>query len=394
MKIIVDNMRNAYYILNRTYYICKEYYRFNIYETGDSHMSKFKISYKNNQIFIKSRLERTEKVNEQELEMFHKKMIRGLIRPKMDGKKKLSYQAPCGSTLQSYLQRGISRDDFFLILAQIIEITKKTKQYGFRMENLLLELRYTFINESTRELYLIYQPIFSSNFWNSIFSYLHEIAYNSTIQMQENTNFIDHFTDFLCRMSVYSEEEMERYIMRVNPKVYQYLRRDEPGQSQALRYKRWMEQRKNSFFQEESEGVYEKDMTSRKEEGTTLLEEEGTTLLEEKETTLLREKQLLGTYLIRSSNNDKIFINKSVFRIGKERSSVDYFVSNNNAVSRVHADIIRRGASYYLKDDHSTNHTFVNGVLIGEDEETEIFDGDELTLANEVFEFHINREHL
>lgn len=360
-------------------------------------MSKLKISYKNNQIFIQSRLERTEKVNEQELEMFHKKMIRGLIRPKMDGKKKLSYQAPCGSSLQSYLQRGISRDDFFLIVAQIVEITKKLKRYGLRMGNLLLELPYTFINENTREIYMIYQPIFSSNCWNGIFSYLHQIAYNSVVRMQEDTEFINQFTDFLCRMSVYSEEEMECYIMRANPKVYQYLRRDEAGQSQALHNKQWMEQRKDSSSSEGRGRAYKKGTTLLdEEEGTTLLDEEkGTTLLDEEEgTTLLSEEYRIRAYLVRISNYDKVAVNKPVFRIGKERSYVDYFVSNNNAVSRVHADIIKRGVSYYLKDDHSTNHTFVNGVLIAEDEETEIFDGDELMLANEAFEFHIDREGL
>ena len=345
-------------------------------------------------------------MNEQELEIFHKKMIRGLIRPAMDGKRKLSYQVPCGSSLQSYLKKGISRDDFFLILAQIVGITKKLKRYGLRMGNLLLELPYTFINENTREIYMIYQPIFSSNCWNGIFSYLHEMAYNSTVRMQEDIDFINQFTDFLCRMSVYSEEEMERYIMRVNPKVYQYLRRDEPGQSQALNNKQWMGNRRDGFSDVEGKGAYKKGTTLLdEEEGTTLLDEEegttlldgeeGTTLLDEEEgTTLLSEEYRIRAYLVRISNYDKVAVNKPVFRIGKERSYVDYFVSNNNAVSRVHADIIKRGVSYYLKDDHSTNHTFVNGVLIAEDEETEIFDGDELMLANEAFEFHIDREDL
>ena len=51
-------------------------------------------------------------------------------------------------------------------------------------------------------------------------------------------------------------------------------------------------------------------------------------------------------YLIRSKNQEKISVDKEVFRIGKEREYCDYFVSDNNAVSRNHADII--ASTYFL----------------------------------------------
>jgi pSer/pThr/pTyr-binding forkhead associated (FHA) protein len=123
-------------------------------------------------------------------------------------------------------------------------------------------------------------------------------------------------------------------------------------------------------------------------EETTLLEEGGTMLLEDG-TTLLENAQTVRAHLVRSSNYDRVDINKPVFRIGKEKSYVDYFVANNNAVSRIHADIVKRGESFYIKDNNSTNHTFVNGKMIDKNEEIEIFDGDAIMLANEGFEFHI-----
>jgi hypothetical protein len=95
-------------------------------------------------------------------------------------------------------------------------------------------------------------------------------------------------------------------------------------------------------------------------------------------------------YLIRRSSNEKISINKPVFRIGKERSYVDCFISNNNAISRSHADIISRGNRYFLCDRNSTNKTYRNGYMLTPEDEVEIFDGDVLQLANEEFEFHAN----
>ncbi|MEE0929374.1 MAG: FHA domain-containing protein, partial [Acutalibacteraceae bacterium] len=81
-------------------------------------------------------------------------------------------------------------------------------------------------------------------------------------------------------------------------------------------------------------------------------------------------------------------INKPVFRIGKERSFVDYFV-NNVAVSRSHADIVTRGNSCFVVDLNSKNRTFINNRVIPSNFETEIFDGDTLKLGNEEFIFRI-----
>ena len=94
-------------------------------------------------------------------------------------------------------------------------------------------------------------------------------------------------------------------------------------------------------------------------------------------------------YLIRKKNNEKIEINKPVFRIGKERSYVDYFVSDNTAVSRSHANIIEHDGKYFVVDTNSTNHTYVNGSIIQSNTEVEITQGDKVRLGNEEFEFNI-----
>ena len=123
--------------------------------------------------------------------------------------------------------------------------------------------------------------------------------------------------------------------------------------------------------------------------GTTLLsndsEEEGTTVLNQTQT--YNQRQF--PYLIRLTTNERIEINKPVFRLGKERNYVDYFISNNGAVSRSHADIITKSGHYYVMDLHTTNFTYINNSMVPENTEVEIFDGNMLKLANEEFEFHV-----
>lgn len=111
------------------------------------------------------------------------------------------------------------------------------------------------------------------------------------------------------------------------------------------------------------------------------------------ETTVLnagqQPTQIVTPHLIRAKNNEKIFLNKPVFRIGKEKSYVDYFIADNAAISRSQANIISRDAKYFLVDTNSTNHTYLNGQMIRSSSEAELNHGDKISLANEEFEFKI-----
>lgn len=111
------------------------------------------------------------------------------------------------------------------------------------------------------------------------------------------------------------------------------------------------------------------------------------------ETTVLgasnHNQTVMSPYLFRAKNNENILLNKPVFRIGKEKSYVDYFIGDNTAISRSHANIISRDGKYFIVDTNSTNHTFVNGQMIQSNTEVEISNGSKIRLANEDFEFKL-----
>ncbi len=94
-------------------------------------------------------------------------------------------------------------------------------------------------------------------------------------------------------------------------------------------------------------------------------------------------------HLIRVKNNEKINLDKPVFRIGKEKSYVDYFIGDNSAISRSHANIISRDGEYFVVDTNSTNHTYVNDQMIQSNVETKITHGAKIKFANEAFEFKL-----
>ena len=87
-------------------------------------MSKLKVKFKDSQILIKSKLAKDEQVNFRELEILNSKIIRGIMKPTVEGNKKISYLSPSGIRLEAYLKKGITKNDFFLVIAQVLEAVK------------------------------------------------------------------------------------------------------------------------------------------------------------------------------------------------------------------------------------------------------------------------------
>lgn len=381
---------------------------------GETMFAKFKVKYKDSKIIVKERLDKDESINQREVDVLNSKVIRGLMKPTVEGDRKLSYLAPAGVTLEEYLSSGISKNDFFLVFAQILEVTKSVDRNSFNINNLVMNLKYVFINKLTKEIHFIYQPILSQKISSNLASFLYTVADNTRLDLKEDLKPLNEMMAFIRGLNVVTAVAVENYILKVYPQIYKQVKRQKPGQSEALdgsdiyyRRNEWDERKKRTIDDEATSLLVddeEDEATSLlvddedEDEATSLLiddeEDEATSLLVEDDddaTSLLDSNKTIQSfpYLIRKSNYDRIDINKPAFRIGKERSYVDYFIQNNNAVSRIHADIISRNGEFYIKDNNSTNGTFVNGNRVQAETETQIFDGDALTFANEDFKFNI-----
>ena len=108
------------------------------------------------------------------------------------------------------------------------------------------------------------------------------------------------------------------------------------------------------------------------------------------ETTVLGGGQgVPAAALVRSKNGERVTINKQMFRIGKERRRVDYCISDNTNVSRLHADILYKNGSFYIIDNNTTNGTTVNGSSLASGQEHLLKNGDVIKLADEEFRFQM-----
>lgn len=84
-----------------------------------------------------------------------------------------------------------------------------------------------------------------------------------------------------------------------------------------------------------------------------------------------------------------LYIKKKEFIIGKKRDSVDGYLGMSDVVSRLHCKIVRHNDTFGIIDLGSSNHTFVNGILVHPQEERRLTEGDRIRIADIDFLVHI-----
>lgn len=117
------------------------------------------------------------------------------------------------------------------------------------------------------------------------------------------------------------------------------------------------------------------------EDATTLLNDGG-----DATTVLSGASQNSFKTIVRSKTGERIVISRQEFLLGKERRRVDYCISGNNSVSRVHAKLINRSGQLFILDMNATNGTYVNGTKLSSGQETRLSSGDKFKLADEEFQ--------
>lgn len=93
--------------------------------------------------------------------------------------------------------------------------------------------------------------------------------------------------------------------------------------------------------------------------------------------------------LVRERNQEIIFLQKDVFRIGRKREVVDYCIEGNPTIGRCHAVIVKKGDMFYIVDAGSKNHTYVNGMMIESNVEVPLENQAVIKLSDEGFVFEM-----
>lgn len=375
------------------------------------------------------------------LDQFCRTCHRGFLKPQLLKKNLVEYRGPVGISLYERLAEPMSKRDFLFIMEQVVVAIQKVFLNKLDISDLVLNLHHIFINKMTREVWFLYAPMVKKTHEVDVRDFLESIVYSVKPNEKDDQEFIARFMCFLRGEKVLEMEKIESYIAKEDGSVVRWIRKQTGGQSGFMTDKmmHYMEHyegknanermnRSPENMDEEATGLLDQsdglggygpsgagmdgeEATGLLQDGCGWAEEEATGLLQDDTNwpedgatgndTVLLEEVCEGTALLneepgshpfhtlyRVSNEESIPINKPVYRLGKEKSYVDYFVTNNAAVSRSHADLVLRGDRCFVMDLNSKNHTYINDEVIPANCEVELHDGDRLRLGNEEFIFY------
>ena len=328
----------------------------------------------------------------EELNRFFSNNLRGFMKPLSIKSGCVEYQGPVAISLGAYMHRPVDKRTFMIVIAHIVHAVEMANVNHFNLNNICFELEHIYINEATKEIHFLYIPLIEFNNRVDIAGFFEKITYIiKPDEKEKDKEFALRFISLLKSSSVTDISLIKKFIWNEEPEIMNTLfsagnlKSGFITDKQKQYIEHYAEKRQNECFKQVED---EDEETGILEEGTMLLEED-----DEDGTSLLIENhigQVISYPKLKNPNsNQSVEINKPAFRIGKERNYVDYFIANNPAVSRNHADIITRGDRYYIKDLNSKNHTYVNDERISAQMEIEIFTGDRIRIANEELIFEI-----
>lgn len=374
---------------------------------------RFKAKAKDCRLIVKVKTSFGESIDEKQLDKFARIYLRGFLKAKQIKKNMVEYTGPVGISLYDRLQKPVGKRDFFFIMEQIVIAVQKLQMNKLPLHYLVMNNQFVYINEVTKELQFIYLPIPKAGENTEILDFIESVMYSVHPANEKDMEYVSRFVYFFRGLDTFDAEKIEAFIAREDRDVVNTIKKQNIGQSGFMTNK---QQHYYDHYDMRSQNDYDNELTGllgeEEDEETGLLEDGEETGLLAAETGLLEEinggnafsadtdadegtmlldesRSLHYPTLFRILTEETISVNKPVFRLGKEKSYVDYFVNNNIAVSRSHADIITRGNRYYIKDLNSKNHTYINDREVPVHYEVEINDGDRLKLGNEEFVFRV-----
>lgn len=176
---------------------------------------KIKSEIKDYQRRVKVKLSYREKMNEKELEKFSHISTRVFLKPQLVKRKSIEYIGTIGISLAERFKKTISKNDFFLIMEQIVVMAQKLEEEELSSNYLILNTEHVFINESTKQLQFLYIPIEGMFSKMTILEFMEQIICCFHLDNEENDiDYASRFSFFLKNLQHFDAEMIEKCISK------------------------------------------------------------------------------------------------------------------------------------------------------------------------------------
>ena len=185
---------------------------------------KFTVRTRNRQLFVRVRLDSNTELSSREMECLSAGGLSGFLTLKRSKRSMLEFEGPQGVSLLQSLKDPMSESDFFYMMQQIVEAVKVLEGHRLFLKNLVLDMRYVFINQNTKELLFLYLPVVSDFRSVDMLGFIQSVVYSAAF-MENRTDFAVQFMRYLKEERDFSVETLERYLtekgIRIKPSSMQ-----------------------------------------------------------------------------------------------------------------------------------------------------------------------------
>ena len=309
----------------------------------------------------------------------------------IDGQKTLKYSIHAMLTMEQFITKKIHRDELVAIFFSIVDQLMYIKANDLPIGKVILSIGYMYINLDDMSVQLIYLPIDKEMDKCNMDKFVRDFIGRLTFANKEASDCAYEIIKYFDHNKIFYLSDFYKYVVgiRNNAAAHSVIEDTflQEGKS-PLSVEQYEADLKAAAEQQASQPSFKlakevKDY-SMNDIGFGVDDDSDAT-----STTVLTSAsgKKSGPVIIRTRTGERIRIDKPIFCIGKSAQGVDYQVTDNNSVSRRHAYIINVNGVYYLRDNKSTNHTYLGGKIINSGTDMMLIDGSRFKLANEEFTF-------
>lgn len=249
----------------------------------------------------------------------------------------LSYKIPATLPLSQFMRKQWYKSEFLSIMANIMRQLLYLEDSKLPLKKILLNTKYMYIDLENLDIQMIYMPIEKEFVDCNICEFIQTFISKVRFADMNSVKCVEEMLHYLDSKMMFSIRDFYNFILAL-----------------------------------EEDAILNDDNTS------------------EGETTVLSQMQYknIVPYLVRTSNKELIPIEKKEFVIGKS-SECDYIVVDNKRVSRIHCTLRINNGECYIRDNESTNHTYINGKLIQPNFDVMLNNDDYIKLGDEEFKYWV-----
>lgn len=303
----------------------------------------------------------------------------------IDGQRTLTYSIPAMITMKQFMTKKIYKEELADIMFSIVDQLMFLKANDLALGKVILNPGYMYVNVEDMSVQLIFLPIEKSMDKCNMEQFVREFISKLNFADKKASDCGYEIMKYFDHNKMFYLSEFYKFIIDLRKKDFGYSEnaREIPQQNSDFGSVPVVSNPENtgSSFKLAKEKKDYSNMDIGFEDDSDLT---STTVL----TGMNRSKS--GPMIIRARTGERIKINKPIFCIGKSSQGVDYQVTDNNSISRRHAYIINVNGVYYLRDNKSTNHTYLDGKIMNSGTDLMLIDGSRFKLANEEFTFKEN----